>query len=60
MNVLRLFDLLALDPIDDTARALVGPWLFGLADVAPRIEPDLTEQEGRSDLGPASPSPVES
>ena len=46
MNELRLFDPLAPDPIDDTFRALMRPWRFGLADVAPRIKIDLSEQDG--------------
>ena len=46
MNELRPFDPLAPDPIDATFRALMRPWRFGLADVAPRIRIDLSEQDG--------------
>jgi len=46
MNELRLFDPLAIDPIDDSLRALMRPWHSGLADVAPRIKIDLSEQDG--------------
>lgn len=46
MNELRLFDPLALDPIDDTFRALMRRWRSALADVAPRIRIDLSEQDG--------------
>lgn len=46
MTELRLFDPLALDPIDDTFRSLMRPWRFGMADVAPRIKIDLSEQDG--------------
>jgi len=44
MSELRLFD--PLDPIDDTFRALMRPWRFGPANVAPRIKIDLSEQDG--------------
>lgn len=46
MNEIRLFDPLVPDPIDDAFRALMRPWRFGLADVAPRIKIDLSEQDG--------------
>ncbi|MBT9524341.1 MAG: Hsp20/alpha crystallin family protein [Rhizobacter sp.] len=46
MSELRLFDPLALDPIDDTFRALMRPWRLGALDVAPRIKIDLSEQDG--------------
>jgi HSP20 family protein len=46
MSELRLFDPLALDPIDDSFRALMRPWRFGLAGVAPSIKIDLSEQDG--------------
>lgn len=46
MNELRLFDPPSLDPIDDAFRALMRPWRFGLADAAPRIKIDLSEQDG--------------
>jgi HSP20 family protein len=46
MNDLRLFDPLALDPFDDSFRALMRPWRFGVADVTPRIKIDLSEQDG--------------
>lgn len=46
MNELRLFDPLTLDPIDDAFRALMRPWRLGVADGAPRIKIDLSEQDG--------------
>lgn len=46
MNDIRLFDPLALDPIDDAFRVLMRPWRSTLADVAPRIKIDLSEDDG--------------
>jgi HSP20 family protein len=46
MNELRLIDSLALDPIDDIFRGLMRPWGFGLAEAAPRIKIDVSEQDG--------------
>lgn len=46
MNEVRLADPFALDPIDDAFRVLMRPWRFGLADAAPRIKVDLTEDDG--------------
>jgi len=46
MSELRLFDPLALDPIDDTFRALMRPWRLGTLDAAPRIKIDLAEKDG--------------
>jgi HSP20 family protein len=46
MNEIRLFDPLALDPIDDAFRSLMRPWRFATPDVAPRIKVDLSEQDG--------------
>jgi HSP20 family protein len=46
MNELRLTDPFALDPIDDIFRGFMRPWRTALADVAPRIKIDLSEQDG--------------
>jgi HSP20 family protein len=46
MNELRTIDPFSLDPIDDIFRGLVRPWRTALADVAPRIKIDLSEQDG--------------
>jgi HSP20 family protein len=45
MSELRLFDPFALDPMDDTFRALLRPWRLETPDVAPRIKIDLTEAD---------------
>jgi HSP20 family protein len=46
MKELRPSDPFALDPIDDIFRGLMRPWRTALADVAPRIKIDLSEQDG--------------
>ena len=46
MNELRLVDPLALDPIGDGFRGLLGSWRSALTDLAPRIKIDLSEQDG--------------
>jgi len=46
MNDIRLVDPFALDPIEDTFRALLRPWRFETPDLAPRIKIDLAEQDG--------------
>jgi HSP20 family protein len=45
MNELRSVDGLAIEPFDDTFRALKHPWKLDLAETAPRIKIDVTEQE---------------
>lgn len=45
MSELRLFNPFTLDPIDDSVRALMRPWRSALADVAPRIKIDVSEQD---------------
>ncbi len=45
MSELRLFNPFTLDPIDDSFRALMRPWRSALADVAPRIKIDVSEQD---------------
>ncbi len=46
MNELRSFDPFAIQPWDDTIRALLRPWKLDLAAVAPGIKVDVSEQEG--------------
>lgn len=46
MNELRTFDPFAIEPFDDTFRALMRPWKLDLAEAAPRIKIDVTEQDG--------------
>jgi HSP20 family protein len=46
MTELRTFDPFAIEPFDDTIRALMRPWKLDLAEAAPRIKIDLTEQDG--------------
>lgn len=46
MNELRMLDPFALDPIDDSFRALMRPWRSTLSDMTPRIKIDLSEQDG--------------
>jgi len=46
MNELRLPDPLALDPIDEAFRVLMRPWRATVADLAPSIKIDLSEQDG--------------
>ena len=46
MTELRTFDPFAIEPFDDTMRALMRPWKLDLAEAAPRIKIDLTEQDG--------------
>lgn len=46
MNELRTLDPFAIDPIEDAVRSIVRPWRFDLAESAPRIKLDLSEQDG--------------
>ena len=46
MNELRTIDPFSLDPFDDTLRSLMRPWRMEMADAAPRIKVDLSEQDG--------------
>ena len=46
MNEIRSFDPFAVEPFDDSLRSLLRPWKFDLADNAPRIKVDVTEQNG--------------
>jgi HSP20 family protein len=46
MNELRTFDPFAIEPFDDSLRTLMRPWKLDLADAAPRIKVDVTEQNG--------------
>jgi HSP20 family protein len=46
MNELRSFDPFAIEPLDDTMRALLRPWKLDLAEAAPRIKVDVSEQDG--------------
>ncbi len=46
MNEIRPFDPFALDPIEDSFRALMRPWRMDTPDAAPRIKIDLTEADG--------------
>jgi HSP20 family protein len=43
MSELRVFDPLALEPLEDTFRSLMRPWRMEGMDVAPRIKLDLNE-----------------
>ena len=45
MNELRLFDPLALDPLDEPFRSLLRPWRMEAMEAAPRIKLDLSEQD---------------
>lgn len=45
MNELRLFDPFSLDPFDDGVRSLLRPWRADLAEAAPRIKVDLSEND---------------
>jgi HSP20 family protein len=45
MNDLRLFDPLALEPLDDAWRSMLRPWKLDMSEVAPRIKLDVTEQD---------------
>lgn len=45
MSELRLFDPFAIDPIDESFRALMRPWRLETPDMAPRIKIDLTEAD---------------
>jgi HSP20 family protein len=47
MNDLRLIDPLALDPFEDSLRALMRPWRFDTPDLAPRIKLDVAEADGQ-------------
>jgi HSP20 family protein len=46
MGEMRLFDPFAIEPFEDTFRALMRPWRADLAAVAPQIKIDLSEQDG--------------
>jgi HSP20 family protein len=46
MNELRTFDPFAIEPWEDTMRTLFRPWKLDLAEAAPRIKVDVSEQEG--------------
>ena len=46
MNELRSFDPFAIEPWEDTMRTLFRPWKLDLAEAAPRIKVDVSEQEG--------------
>lgn len=46
MSELRTIDPFAIEPFDDTFRALMRPWKLDLAEAAPRIKIDVTEQDG--------------
>ena len=43
MSELRLFDPLALEPLEETFRSLMRPWRMEGMEVAPRIKLDLNE-----------------
>ena len=43
MSELRVFDPLALEPLEDTFRSLMRPWRMEGMEVAPRIKLDLSE-----------------
>lgn len=45
MNELRTLDPFALDPFDESFRSFMRPWRMDMAEVAPRIKIDLTEQD---------------
>jgi HSP20 family protein len=45
MNEMRLFDPFSMDPLDDGLRSLLRPWRTDLAESAPRIKLDLSEQD---------------
>jgi HSP20 family protein len=46
MNDLRLTDPLSLDAMSDPISSLMRPWRLDLADTAPRIKIDVSEQDG--------------
>lgn len=46
MGELRIFDPFAIEPFDDSFRALMRPWRFEAPEVAPRIKIDLAELDG--------------
>ena len=46
MNELRSFDPFAFEPWEDTMRTLFRPWKLDVAEAAPRIKVDVSEQEG--------------
>ena len=46
MNDLRVTDPFSLDVMNDPIGALMRPWRLDLADAAPRIRIDLSEQDG--------------
>jgi HSP20 family protein len=46
MNELRTIDPFDLDPFEDTFRSLMQPWRMEVAEAAPRIKIDLSEQDG--------------
>ena len=43
MNVLPLLNLVGREPFDDTVRALISPWLFGLTDAWRPAETNVTD-----------------
>lgn len=53
MNVLHLLNPFGRDPLGDTVRALVSPWLFGLAD---ETRPDHTDATDHTENAEESPS----
>lgn len=46
MSELRLFDPLALDPLEDSLGFMLRPWKAAAFESAPRIKLDLSEQDG--------------
>ena len=46
MNDLRVSDPFSLDSMSDPISALMRPWRLDLADTAPRIKIDVSEQDG--------------
>lgn len=47
MNELRPVDPFAIDPFDDTLRALMRPWRMPSPEMAPRIRLDVSETDGQ-------------
>lgn len=47
MNDLRVRDPFAIESFEDAFRNFMRPWRTDLAEVAPRIKLDLSEQEGQ-------------
>lgn len=47
MNDLRVRDPFAIESFEDAFRNVMRPWRTDLADTAPRIKLDLSEQEGQ-------------